>query len=585
MWDPNLENFQPMSSRENYLYLNCLQLWDETKECHDERNKLLETYHVLWDERSKFFDERQGLYGQISNKDQVINDLNLKLSEEYENSQDLEKRMKEERKLKNLAKGEFEWKCQRENDLLKVCSIHKFNIEQLKTDKSKLIQQNKELSSQLDKIKKINHDDEHKKKNFQLGIEVLKEKFIRKLANAFENIEKLQENEKNLKLEMNKLNIDHCKEKNDLEHLLSSTRSMLSNTCKKNEALINDKSIMQKQIDSLSLVVEDVNNKLTIVTSEKNNLTKQNGTLKDDIILEKEKLKKYEILQEEKMSKIKEVAICMCNELKCLKKAFKILNNTLDNTKDNIEAFNMKFKIQNNLQQYKAKNSIFLIIFIILQSTYTFTKKKISNENIINLKKPLLYVKRIKEYNLDDTLYIGITKRVHIYIKNQKLMNFNINVKQIYLDTIEDTHDKIKEWKLKIRNQDELSMIKSIDKKMQHISKTIIVSIYSKRNSKISNCEINKFEEYPILDSKIKVLNFKSSKQGNIRSVNIRKISIGGKLNNILFVVLIRNEDDNSNQFIIVITYYVKCWIWNLEINSTIWDPGILKKLIIHKHD
>lgn len=138
---------------------------------------------------------------------------------------------------------------------MKVCFIHKFNIEKLKTDKSKLIQQNKELSSQLDEIKKINHDDEHKKKNFQLGIEVLKEKFIRKLANAFENIKKLQENEKNLKLEMNKLNIDHCKEKNDLEHLLSSTRSMLSNTCKKNEALINDKSIMQKQIDSLSLVV------------------------------------------------------------------------------------------------------------------------------------------------------------------------------------------------------------------------------------------------------------------------------------------------------------------------------------------
>lgn len=93
MWDPNLENFQPMSSRENYLYLNCLQLWDETEECHGKRDKLLETYHVLWDERSKFFDERQGLYGQISNKDQVINDLNLKLSEEYENSQDLEKRM------------------------------------------------------------------------------------------------------------------------------------------------------------------------------------------------------------------------------------------------------------------------------------------------------------------------------------------------------------------------------------------------------------------------------------------------------------------------------------------------------------
>jgi len=69
---------------------------------------------------------------------------------------------------------------------------------------------------------------------------------------------------------------------------------------------------------------------------------------------------------------------------------------------------------------------------------------------------------------------------------------------------------------------------------MQHIDKTILVDVYCEENPKINKCKGNKFEGYWILNSKIKMLNFKSNKYVNPWNVNLGKINMNGKLNNIL---------------------------------------------------
>jgi len=276
MLEPNFENYWPRTSRENYLHQSCLQLFDCIEDLEEERDNLLSVRNNWWSERSQFSVQREELYSQISIRDEIINDLKLKLQEEHELAEDWKERMLEERKLKIIAKEDWKLDCERKNNLM-------------------------------------------------------------------------------------------------------------------------------KQFDALLVEVEDLNYKLTIVTCEKNNLIKRNEALTNDIILEKDKFKNYEILKVEKMNEIKEVTVSMCNELKYLKGKFFIINTTLRNAKHNIEAFNIKLKTHNNLQQYKAKNLILLIILAILQSIHTYIKEKKNIENIIRLKNPLLCMKIIKENNLDNT--------------------------------------------------------------------------------------------------------------------------------------------------------------------------------------
>lgn len=140
-FDPNLEKLCPTTTRENYLHGNCLQFMDVIEECHD----------------------------QIFIRDKIIDDFKLKLQEEKENSENWRNKMLEERGSKNMARREFEWKCEREIDLLKVCSTHRNEIKQLKSDILKVTQQNKELNRQLEDL--ANGD--CNKQNYQLKTEVL----------------------------------------------------------------------------------------------------------------------------------------------------------------------------------------------------------------------------------------------------------------------------------------------------------------------------------------------------------------------------------------------------------------------------
>jgi len=73
MIDPKYDNFQPRTSRENYVYENWLQIWDCSR---------------------KWNNDRDGLYDQILVRDQIIIDLKFKLQEENENSKNWKKKRK-----------------------------------------------------------------------------------------------------------------------------------------------------------------------------------------------------------------------------------------------------------------------------------------------------------------------------------------------------------------------------------------------------------------------------------------------------------------------------------------------------------
>ena len=90
LFDSSLENFWPRTSRENYLYKMCLEFMDDIE---------------------NFYYQREALYDQISIRDEGIKDLNLKLQDEHENSQNWENRMLEEISYKNIAVREFELNC------------------------------------------------------------------------------------------------------------------------------------------------------------------------------------------------------------------------------------------------------------------------------------------------------------------------------------------------------------------------------------------------------------------------------------------------------------------------------------------
>jgi len=129
---------------------------------------------------------------------------------------------------------------------------YKGTIKNLNDELSKLMQQNKELISQLEENSKTYGNNE---KNYKSQIEVLK----RELIVALEKVEKLAKNEKNFKFEIKKLSENHNKEKNKLEYFLSLVRSMLSYLCKKNRDLIQNESIKQNALNTLSLQVESLN--------------------------------------------------------------------------------------------------------------------------------------------------------------------------------------------------------------------------------------------------------------------------------------------------------------------------------------
>jgi len=99
----NLENFWPRTLRENYLHQNYLQLLDHVEDLEEERDNLLSVRDSLWNEKSQFLDQRKELYSQISIRDEIIKDLNLKLQKENENSQNWKNKMLEEEKEKNLV--------------------------------------------------------------------------------------------------------------------------------------------------------------------------------------------------------------------------------------------------------------------------------------------------------------------------------------------------------------------------------------------------------------------------------------------------------------------------------------------------
>jgi len=141
MIDPKLDNFWPQTSRENYVYQNWLQIWDCARN---------------WKK------DRDGLINQIVIRDKIIVDLKEKLQEENENSQSWKIKMLEEEKEKELAR-ENEEKTRKGNlNLIQASFDYKGKISSLNDDLSKLTQQKKELCSELEEIKKINHDNEHK---------------------------------------------------------------------------------------------------------------------------------------------------------------------------------------------------------------------------------------------------------------------------------------------------------------------------------------------------------------------------------------------------------------------------------------
>jgi len=49
------------------------------------------------------------------------------------------------------------------------------------------------------------------------------------------------------------------------------------------------------------------------------------------------------------------MTVCICNEIKYLKEEIIILDSAMRDTKVNVEVFNVKLKIHNNLQYYSLK--------------------------------------------------------------------------------------------------------------------------------------------------------------------------------------------------------------------------------------
>lgn len=241
-FDPNLENFCTMTSRENYLHGNCLQFMDVIEECHD----------------------------QISLREQIINDLKLKLQEEYENSLEWKNKMIEERSFKNMARREFEWKCQREIELSKVCSTHEIKIEQLKTNIISMTQQNKELNSQVKELAKIILEDDNTKRNYQSNIEVMK-KDLEKLQSYYDAIttqrdkaeenltkisHKVQQNKNHYELCIESLKNELCTKANDLSNSLEERENLLEEISSKNKIISNLNSKLQSEHENFQKLQE-----------------------------------------------------------------------------------------------------------------------------------------------------------------------------------------------------------------------------------------------------------------------------------------------------------------------------------------
>lgn len=248
MFDLDFENFWPRSSRESYLHENGLQFLYELE---------------------KFQGERKDLIDQILIRDEMINDLKLELREEHETFQIRENQLQEERIFRDMKQQEFDMKYQRE-ELLKVYSTFESKTLQLKTDISKLTQQNEELSSQLEEMKKINLDNDYKKQNYQLNIEVM-EKNLEMLQSscdtitaqrdmAEDNLTKFshnaQKNKKNYELCIESLKNELCTKTNDLINSLEEKDDLLEETSNQKKIIYNLKSKLQHEHEKFQQLEE-----------------------------------------------------------------------------------------------------------------------------------------------------------------------------------------------------------------------------------------------------------------------------------------------------------------------------------------
>jgi len=187
-----MEGFWPRTPREQFLYEKCLNFMNNIKYLEDEKDDLL--------------CERSGLFCEISNKEQVIFDLDQKLQDESELSNLWKKKMLEEENLKLMAKEQLEYEQQIE---LK-----------LKIDMSKLVEQNSNLMDRLENFANIVWNAKQDKINIELEMNLVKEELAlksRDLKNAMEEKEMMVNVEATLKTKMNILETKYCEENNTLK--------------------------------------------------------------------------------------------------------------------------------------------------------------------------------------------------------------------------------------------------------------------------------------------------------------------------------------------------------------------------------